>query len=89
MSYTAQAELARDFGVQLRVAACAATLHIDNPAEWAAQRMWQLSAHAGMVDAYESQGSDSITDTMILEAVETITAAEPPPTITDNQSPAE
>lgn len=82
MTYLKQADLAQDPFILRRVAACAATQHINEPMEWAASQMWRLSAEPGWVPAYMSAiaGGDgqpgeneaAITDGMILAAVQTL-----------------
>lgn len=82
MSYAIQADLADDGYLRRRVTACAATVGIDSPSEWAQDHTWQLSAQPGWVAAYASAvaseidrpGADEsvITDGMILSAVQAI-----------------
>lgn len=83
MSYKLQSVLARDFGVQLRMTACAATMKMKNPDTWAARSMWQMSAQPGLVEAYEDSYGENfgyndanITDEMIATAVVNILAEE-------------
>ncbi len=88
MSYKSQAKLEADSALRLRVSACAATLGISNPAAWAMEHAWPLSAEPGWDDAYASAlaaddpdpgGNETvITDGMILAAVEAIVAAKEP-----------
>lgn len=81
MTYLKQADLAQDNHVLRRIAACAATQSVSDPAEWAAARMWQFSAEPGWAAAYASaalvDGSPganeaAITDGMILAAVQNL-----------------
>lgn len=54
MSYLAQASLAGDELISQRVIACAATQEIENPVDWVADRIWQLSAQPGWAEAFAS-----------------------------------
>lgn len=86
MSYWVQAKLAADSAIMQRVTACAASEGESDPAYWAQQRAWKLSAQPGWVAAYKSaldggdtkpgQNEAAITDGMILAAVQALNAAE-------------
>lgn len=86
MSYKTQAILARDSGLMLRVAACAATQSIPSPESWAWTNNWALSSQPGWDDAYayalaqnvENPGESEsvISDSMILSAVQAMKTAE-------------
>lgn len=77
MSYFTQYKLAQDWNLLNRVAACAATLGMPRPVDWANEHAWTLSAVPGWVEAYAGSTSDTpgvdenaITDEMILAEVE-------------------
>lgn len=86
MSYTTQAQLARDSDLIIRAAACAATQNIPDPETWAWRHQWQFSAQPGWDAAYAyaiASGTDFpgkqdsvITDSMILAAVQSIMVVE-------------
>lgn len=88
MSYKTQAIMARDDDLLLRVSACAAAEGQADPSGWVYQRQWTLSTQPGWDEAYSKAvaaklpkpGADEtvITDSMILAAVQTITAAATP-----------
>lgn len=79
MSYLTQARLAADGDILARATDCAATEGITDPAAWAYEHRWELSAQPSWVAAYASAAVDSdrpgaveaaITDQMILSAVQ-------------------
>lgn len=86
MSYSTQAQMARDNALLLRVTACAADENIPNPESWAWAHQWQLSSQPGWDAAYayalasesENPGDEAgvITDGMILAAVQALRIAE-------------
>lgn len=86
MSYATQAALSHDSDLIQRVAACAATQHIDSPETWAWSNSWKLSASPGWDAAYAYALNSSVdrpgnsesvlTDSMILSAVQSLIDAE-------------
>lgn len=82
MSFRTQANLADDYYLQRRVAACATKEGIANPTEWTQARTWTFSAQPGWDAAYESatlvgnttpgNADNVITDGMILAAVQAL-----------------
>lgn len=86
MSYKAQAILANNDHLMMRVAACAATQGIKGPAAWAYDHQWELSAQPGWASAYNTAVANNvtqpgnnesvITDSMILSAVQKIKSDE-------------
>lgn len=89
MSYSTQAQMARDNDLLLRVAACAANEGVKDPEQWAWKHQWEVSAQPGWDDAYayainaavEYPGAQGtvISDAMILSGVQSIHAAEATP----------
>lgn len=85
-SYKAQAILANNDQLLMRVAACAANHAVAGPVNWAYEHQWKLSAQSGWAEAYAAAIAASvpqpgnsetvITDSMILSAVESILAEE-------------
>lgn len=91
MTFKAQAALAHDQDVLLRVAACATAVGIgrhddDHPVAWANNNAWALAASPGWGEAYAVDGGDAITDDMISDAVQRVRSEKQPPTA---PSPAE
>lgn len=86
MSYKAQAILANNDQLLMRIAACASTQDIAGPYAWANDRQWKLSAQPGWAQAYATAVANNvqnpgnseavITDSMILSAVQAIIAEE-------------
>lgn len=87
MAYLTISTIRQDPWVRDRVAACVALEGIsDAPARWAVDHDWELATQPGWATAWEASTSDTpgtdpeaITDSMILSAVQAITAAETPP----------
>lgn len=89
MSYKAQAILAQNDQLMMRIAACAATKGVKSPASWAFDRQWKLSARPGWASTFAQAMANNvanpgnaeniITDAMIKEAVEAILAEEAQP----------
>lgn len=83
MSYLTQSLMARDYGLIMRIAACAATEGItDRPESWADDRRILFMASDGWASAYSScecekpgECETSITDGMILAVVRDVIAA--------------
>jgi acid phosphatase family membrane protein YuiD len=86
VSYKAQAILANNDQLLMRVAACASTQNIPGPYAWSVDHQWQLSAQPGWASAYATAVANNvtqpgnnegvITDAMILSAVQAIIAEE-------------
>lgn len=84
MSYLVQSQMARDYGLIMRIAACAATEGIvDLPESWADDRRIRFMASPGWAEAYagcecEKPGEceATITDDKIRAAVRDVIAAE-------------
>ena len=84
MAYSDIAALSNDGDFINRVAACSATEHETDPANWAQEHRWVMAATPGFGDAYasalagnvERPGNDPavITDQQILSAVQPIIA---------------
>lgn len=85
MSYNTVAEMARDYGLKERVAACASTEGEPEPVLWAEAHMWRLAGSPGWDAAYfaavqanrdePGKAEDVITDGMILAAVQILRTA--------------
>lgn len=85
MSYNTVAQMARDFGLKERIAACASTEGEREPVAWAEANMWRLAGAPGWDPAYfaavqadrdePGKAEDVITDGMILAAVQALRAA--------------
>lgn len=58
MSYLTQTYMANDHHLISRSAACAATLGVRAPLQWAARHSWELAATPGWADAYSAAGGD-------------------------------
>lgn len=76
--------MARDYGLIMRIAACAATEGVvDRPEAWADDRRIRFMASPGWAEAYgrceckkPGECETTITDDMILAAVRDVIAAE-------------
>lgn len=87
MTYLTVSALRQDSWVRDRVAACVALEKVEgDPTRWALDHDWELATQPGWATAWEASTSDTpgtdpeaITDSMILSAVQAITAAETPP----------
>lgn len=81
MTYLIQHQISEDEALRNRVTACAAFEGVENPAAWAFERRWELSAQPGWAESYrgssaELPGADesAVTDAMILDGVRRIVA---------------
>lgn len=83
--YGVQAALAGDRHFLRRVAACAASLGVDEPLVWADRNAWKLAVAPGWCCAITDANGDSaaVTDDMIQEAVLKVIESEPVPPVTD------
>lgn len=86
MSYLTQSRMAQDYGLIMRIAACAAAEGELSPTGWADTHRQRLIATPGWDDAYEASATDNpgedeaaVTDSMILAAVEQLRAELTPP----------
>lgn len=79
MTYLVQSQMVGDNHLISRSAACAATLGVSGPLQWAARHIWELVAAPGWVDAYIASGGMPEGD----PAAATFTAGADPGVITD------
>lgn len=52
MNYLAQSQITQDHFIITRATACAASLGVPNPPQWAMDNIWELSAQPGWSAAY-------------------------------------
>lgn len=86
MSYLTQSKMAQDYGLIMRIAACAATEGSVSPTSWADNNRQRIVAAPGWAAAWASavaaeddnpgENEAVITDGMILAAVQPIIEAE-------------
>lgn len=79
MNYLVQSQIVGDHHLISRAAACAATLGVSGPLQWAARHSWELVASPGWVDAYIASGKLPEGD----PAAASFTAGADPAIITD------
>lgn len=92
MTYSTVSAIQKDAGIRERVSACISIEGVSNsPEQWAADYAWRLAAQPGWAEAWEAslethteseyepgRDEDVITDSMILSAVQNLTASESP-----------
>ncbi|MHA3724311.1 hypothetical protein ACXR2T_10570 [Leucobacter sp. HY1910] len=85
MSYLTQSRMAQDYGLIMRIAACAASHGVHSPTSWADQHRQRIVATTGWDTAYTACTEDdpgeceeAITDGMIDTAVQAILTEQTP-----------